>query len=341
MFFQATTQSVSVTTLYDVLGVRPDDDADTFKRAFRQAVKASHPDFHADDPDAPLRFRQVVKAYEILRDPEKRSAYDELLELEREQRRTTRGRYTKRAFAFDALAAAGLAVVLAGGYVLYTDLGAPARSPAEIAAPRSAAAADKAAHDEPRDTLARVDTSDTVAAPSSAASTENTGTSATHHDDASRIVEVVPGLNLPEREILIARIIASFRVAIAHAKVPNDHVKNDSAIAPLDDVQVQSAGVQSSVEGDGGVPSSLSRTGLSKPDEKQGVRLRDTKARERLVPKLPAAQHSTTFNRKASEGEKPVAKRGAAHHAASNKNSLDNRSPSASRDVPHVFGVGF
>jgi curved DNA-binding protein CbpA len=338
MFYQTSTQSVSVTTLYDVLGVRPDDDADTFKRAFRQAVKASHPDFHADDPDAASRFRQVVKAYEILRDPEKRSAYDELLELEREQRRTTRGSYTRRAFTFDAFAAAGLAVVLAGGYVLYTDVRVPARSPAEIATPRSAAAADKAAHDQPRDMLASVEASDMVAAPSSAASTDVAVPSAARDEDASRIVEVVPALNVREREIAITRIVAA--IAHLHAKGSDDHLKNDFAIEPLDDVQVQSAGVQSAVEGEGGVPSSLLRASLSKPDEKHGIKPPDTKTRERLVPKLPAVQHST-FNRKAVESEKPAVKRRPAHQAASNQSSLENRSPSGSRDVPHVFGVGF
>ena len=68
-------------TLYDMLDVRPDDDAEGLRQAFRKAVKASHPDIHTDDPDAPRRFRHFVQAYNILRDPELRADYDRLLEV--------------------------------------------------------------------------------------------------------------------------------------------------------------------------------------------------------------------------------------------------------------------
>ena len=69
-------------TLYDLLGARTDDDAETLKKAFREAVKATHPDLHTDDPDAPSRFRMIVAANAILRDTKRRVAYDRLLQLE-------------------------------------------------------------------------------------------------------------------------------------------------------------------------------------------------------------------------------------------------------------------
>jgi tetratricopeptide (TPR) repeat protein len=69
-------------TLYDVLGARPDDDAESLKNAFRNAVKESHPDLHPGDPDAPLRFRQIVRANAILSDAEQRAAYDRFLAFE-------------------------------------------------------------------------------------------------------------------------------------------------------------------------------------------------------------------------------------------------------------------
>jgi Tfp pilus assembly protein PilF len=69
-------------TLYDVLGARPDDDAESLKNAFRNAVKESHPDLHPGDPDAPLRFRQIVRANAILSDAEQRTAYDQFLAFE-------------------------------------------------------------------------------------------------------------------------------------------------------------------------------------------------------------------------------------------------------------------
>lgn len=72
-------------SLYDVLGARADDDAQALKRAFRAAVKAYHPDLHPNDPDAALRFSQIIAANAILRDGKRRAAYDQLLALEREQ----------------------------------------------------------------------------------------------------------------------------------------------------------------------------------------------------------------------------------------------------------------
>src|SRR5262245_42829877 len=107
-------------TLYELLGVRPDDDVEVLKRAFRKAVKASHPDIHAGDPEASTRFRHIVKAYAILRDPEQRAAYEQLLALEREQLRSSS--YTARKFVFDAIVVAWLAVVMAGGYTLFVHV---------------------------------------------------------------------------------------------------------------------------------------------------------------------------------------------------------------------------
>ena len=63
-----------MTSLYDLLGARENDDADALKRAFRKAVKAHHPDLHPNDPDALERFRQVIAA---------RASHDRRLALER------------------------------------------------------------------------------------------------------------------------------------------------------------------------------------------------------------------------------------------------------------------
>ncbi len=68
-------------TLYDLLGALPRDDADSLRTAFRRAVKGAHPDLRPGDPDAAIKFRQIVRANEILADPEQRAAYDHLLVL--------------------------------------------------------------------------------------------------------------------------------------------------------------------------------------------------------------------------------------------------------------------
>jgi len=72
-------------TLYDLLGVRQDADAETIRKAFRKAVKDHHPDLHANDPKAEQRFKQIIAANDVLRDEEQREAYDRQLELERQQ----------------------------------------------------------------------------------------------------------------------------------------------------------------------------------------------------------------------------------------------------------------
>jgi curved DNA-binding protein CbpA len=75
-----------VQTLYELLGALPEDDADSLRAAFRKAVKASHPDNHPDDPDAPQRFRRIVRANSILSDERQRATYDSLLAEAREER---------------------------------------------------------------------------------------------------------------------------------------------------------------------------------------------------------------------------------------------------------------
>src|SRR5579883_437989 len=73
--------SAAMNTLYDLLGALPRDDADGLRTAFRRAVKGAHPDLRPGDPDAAIKFRQIVRANEILADPEQRAAYDHLLVL--------------------------------------------------------------------------------------------------------------------------------------------------------------------------------------------------------------------------------------------------------------------
>lgn len=62
---------------YEVLGVARDADAATVKKAYRKLAQESHPDRHPDDPQAEDRFKEINQAYQVLSDPERRSAYDE------------------------------------------------------------------------------------------------------------------------------------------------------------------------------------------------------------------------------------------------------------------------
>ena len=60
---------------YELLGVARDASADDIKRAFRRLARELHPDV-SDEPDAEHRFREVVEAYEVLSNSERRELYD-------------------------------------------------------------------------------------------------------------------------------------------------------------------------------------------------------------------------------------------------------------------------
>ncbi|NHA15394.1 DnaJ C-terminal domain-containing protein [Thioalkalivibrio sp. XN279] len=62
---------------YAILGVKRDASADEIKRAYRKLARKYHPDV-SKEPDAEARFKEVGEAYEVLKDPEKRAAYDQL-----------------------------------------------------------------------------------------------------------------------------------------------------------------------------------------------------------------------------------------------------------------------
>ncbi|MDE1991871.1 MAG: DnaJ domain-containing protein [Rhizobiaceae bacterium] len=66
---------------YKVLGVKKDAGADEIKAAWRNLAKAVHPDHNLGDPTATERFAEIGRAYETLKDPKKRSRYDQVARM--------------------------------------------------------------------------------------------------------------------------------------------------------------------------------------------------------------------------------------------------------------------
>ena len=122
-------------TLYDLLGALPSDDAEELRTAFRKAAKATHPDINPDNPDAALRFRELVRAYDILTDTDQRATYDQLLAIALQPPSASKAVRTYEVIgkvASNTMAATVISAVLVGGYVLFGIFSKPPGA-AEIA----------------------------------------------------------------------------------------------------------------------------------------------------------------------------------------------------------------
>jgi DnaJ domain len=304
-------------TLYDLLGARADDDAEGLRNAFRKAAKANHPDLHAGDRDAAMRFRQIVEAYDILRDAQQRATYDRLLKFERERfrrRLKSTASYLVRNIVSDAIAVVGLAIVLGGGYTLFAYISktpieaakladVTGRGPAKIAAVQPGARTEAT-----RDKLERMAMPETPFVLSAIATAANDGGA--------------PAVTIRQ----------------ADAKSTADHPDRTYGMRPLGQDKGQAADVRlSSPDKDDGIPQLFS-SHFAMSDEKADV-------------KMPDAASGSTGNAKIPEMKTPARARTAAKRQATSRTAFAQAAPetrstsacsgSCSGDAPPLFGVGF
>lgn len=61
---------------YDILGVAKGASPDEIKKGYRTKAKELHPDRNKDSPDSEAKFKEANEAYEVLKDADKKAAYD-------------------------------------------------------------------------------------------------------------------------------------------------------------------------------------------------------------------------------------------------------------------------
>ena len=85
--------------LYQVLGIASEADDSQLKSAFRNLAKTFHPDLNGGDRRAEERFKEVNRAYEVLRNPDRRAEHDAFLAGKRS---SARQRFWKAAATMSA-----------------------------------------------------------------------------------------------------------------------------------------------------------------------------------------------------------------------------------------------
>ena len=77
----------NIPNYYEILNVSPEATVEDIKRAYRRLARQYHPDLNPGDKTAEETFKNLVEAYDVLCDPQKREKYDELTESRNQKNR--------------------------------------------------------------------------------------------------------------------------------------------------------------------------------------------------------------------------------------------------------------
>lgn len=77
-FHSTATHCMAAKDYYEILGVNKSSSQSEIKKAYYELAKKHHPDVNKDDPEAEKKFQDIQRAYEVLKDDEKRSLYDQV-----------------------------------------------------------------------------------------------------------------------------------------------------------------------------------------------------------------------------------------------------------------------
>jgi curved DNA-binding protein CbpA len=216
-------------TLYDLLGALPRDDAEELRVAFRRAVKGAHPDLNPGDPDAGEKFREIVRANEILGDEDQRAAYDHLLVLARKEQKQQATATVVQKAAASAIALVTAASLGATGYLVAMREPALADTLKHFAEVATAHPSDFAGL--PRSAESKPQTVASMEARADAAASMDATTSATASRNPQLAAWQQAAANIPS-DVIVPVVVTPIAITPVAAKQPADPEDAMASVGP-------------------------------------------------------------------------------------------------------------
>lgn len=262
-------------TLYDLLGALPHDDAEGLRSAFRKAVKGAHPDLRPGDPDAAIKFRQIVRANDILLDKDQRAVYDHLLVLAQQEKDPAAAHPIAakiHRIASGVLAFASVSVVTVGGYLLFMHMSVALVAPNGSLAASHASVASVASI-APVDLTARLSASIAAVSPTDAP------------DPAAVNAFIAAKTGIGHAAASVANAMAMLPLAVEVEYAPSSGAPADRAPDPVVAVRAHVDAGTTAIEAD---QLTQLETKFTAPYVDRGLLFFRDKSDDRVFPELPS-----------------------------------------------------